>query len=763
MGFLSSLLSNLTLLITLAFLCGSAFRTERRESRLLLYVLLSLLSSLILMAFPWQTPGGHPLDLRFVPPMLLTLGAGPRYAFPVYAVLLALGWRADGPTSPAVVASLLTFAFSGLLWYRGRGLRWSPAEILLLSVAATVPVLLLPTERSPLTGGWLPLLVGNVLGFAGAGWMLISRLRLIRLTWKLHDQAHTDPLTGLGNRRQYERDLRLAVAGSVLILLDLDHFKRVNDHHGHAAGDRALEVVGAMLALAQNDRIQAYRIGGEEFALLVQGHSDAAAEALGRQLLAQVREVRMVLPADSDATGGPAGRTASGVAAPVGERPTFRLTCSAGLARLEGPQDYLGMFRRADEALYRSKQEGRDRLTIAEAQGTGQAGQAISGERQAWPGGQNPTLHIQVGSARGGSHALWDALLETLQELSEDRALSAPDYLRLLHSAVLAVPGAGAGTLSLLDRGEYVVVAQSGFQDSVLGKTFGGAGQREWYGGQNSDALTGRPRLLNDLELVQADDQSLLACKVQDIRANICVPVVVDAAVAGYLNLDSLERSDAFGAESLDVARIFGSQLSALLTAEKRRTERRTLEQALTEVQGLAEQLQQAGTAQAALDVLVRQLQAALWADSVQLYSVSALGLDTLAVAGTLLAGQDSILPGHGLCWSSVERQQFLNVAAVRTDVPGFAESLFGPYALMVLPLQSPPLQSPLSPDRRSAQQIGGGEVWGLLAVVRPVARPFLAVDEACCARFAHLTERALHRLEQEHWEARRIRDVRPG
>jgi hypothetical protein len=239
--------------------------------------------------------------------------------------------------------------------------------------------------------------------------------------------------------------------------------------------------------------------------------------------------------------------------------------------------------------------------------------------------------------------------------------------------------------------------------------------------------------------------------------------VVVDAAVAGYLNLDSLERSDAFGAESLDVARIFGSQLSALLTAEKRRTERRTLEQALTEVQGLAEQLQQAGTAQAALDVLVRQLQAALWADSVQLYSVSALGLDTLAVAGTLLAGQDSILPGHGLCWSSVERQQFLNVAAVRADVPGFTESLSGPYALMVLPLQSPPLQSPLSPDRRSAQQIGGGEVWGLLAVVRPFARPFLAMDEACCARFAHLTERALHRLEQEHWEARRIRDVRPG
>ncbi|WP_456828854.1 diguanylate cyclase domain-containing protein [Deinococcus sp. UYEF24] len=720
------------------------------------------------MAFPWQTPDGQFLDLRFVPPALLMLGAGPRYSAPVFTLLMALGWRADGPASPAVVAAALTFGVSGLLWWRQRGLRWHLHEVALISVAATIPILLLPAERSLLSGAWMPLLLGNVLGFAGASWVLTSRMHLIRLTWQLHDLAHTDTLTGLSNRRQYERDLRLLVPGSHLALLDLDHFKRVNDRHGHAAGDRALGVVGAVLGAVQNDQIQAYRIGGEEFALLIQGRSDTAAEALGRQVLFQVREACVALP--EDAAEGPAG-----------ERPTLRLTCSVGLAKLTDGRDHVGMFRRADEALHQSKQGGRDRLTIAQAGGDLQK---LDSQNLA-PGGPDlrpvlpvATRHIQVGSSQGGSHALWDALLQTMQELSEDRPLTHADYLRLLRSAVLAVPGAGAGTLSVLERGEFVVVAQTGFQDSVIGRAFGVAGQREWYGGRGEDALTGRPRVLSNLELMQADDQNMLVCNVQDIRANICVPVVVDAQVTGYLNIDSLERVDAFGAESLDMAGIFGRQLSALLTAQKRRAERQTLEQALSEVQGLAGQLQQAGTAQAALDVLVRQLHAALWADSVQLYSVSALGLDTLAIAGTAPPEQDSILPGQGLCWSSVERQQFLNVPAVRADVPGFTETLSGPHTLLLLPLQSPRSTGTRSPETQasetqasetqasetlSPEQLGGGEVWGLLAVTRSVARPFLAADEACCARFAHLTERALHRLEREYWEAQaNIRDTRP-
>ncbi|WP_407539167.1 diguanylate cyclase [Deinococcus radiomollis] len=733
-----------------------------------MHSVLTLLSSVLLMAFPWQTAGGMNLDLRFVPPALMMLGGGPRYALPVYAALLATGWWADGPGSPAVVAAVLTAGVSGLMWWQRRGLRWRLSEVALYAVAATLPVLLWPAERSPLTGAWIPMLLANAFGFAGAGWVLTSRMRLIRLTWQLHDLAHTDTLTGLSNRRQYERDLRRLEPGSQLVLLDLDHFKRVNDRYGHAVGDRALGVVGALLGAFQNEQLQAYRIGGEEFALLIQGHSDAAAEALAHQVLFQVRESRVALSEQRLLEG--AGPAADGVPA---ERPTLRLTCSVGLAKLVDSRDHVSMFRRADEALHQSKQSGRDRLTIAET-----GGESLSPDprktavqhsgRGTLHGGPDPkpdpqTLHIQVGSAQGGSHALWNALLETVKDLAEDRNLTHAGYLRLLQSAVLAVPGAGAGTLSVLERGEFVVAAQAGFLDSVVGRAFGAAGQREWYGGRDEDALLGRPRLLSDLALVQADDQSLLVCNVQDIRANICVPVVVDAQVAGYLNLDSLERSDVFGAESLDMAGIFGRQLSALLTAQKRRAECETLEQALSEVQGLAGQLQQAGTAQAALDVLVRQLHAALWADSVQLYSVSALGLDTLAVAGTAPAEQDSILPGQGLCWNSVERQQFLNVPAVRSDVPGFTETLSGPHTLLLLPLQSPRSSEALSSETLSPEQLGGGEVWGLLAVVRPAARPFLAVDEACCTRFAHLTERALHRLEREQWEAQAsVHDIRP-
>lgn len=121
----------------------------------------------------------------------------------------------------------------------------------------------------------------------------------LRLDLLVHDASH-DALTGLLNRRSYELLFRQAVGRArrygwpfALVLLDLDNFKVVNDHHGHAAGDAALQAVGAELRASLRSGDVAARLGGDEFALLVVGVDNGAtlSPLLGRLTKALERSV----------------------------------------------------------------------------------------------------------------------------------------------------------------------------------------------------------------------------------------------------------------------------------------------------------------------------------------------------------------------------------------------------------------------------------------------------------------------------------------
>ena len=162
------------------------------------------------------------------------------------------------------------------------------------------------------------------------------------------EQALRDPLTGLLNRRALEerhaQEARAAAAEGTplaLVLLDLDHFKRINDTHGHAAGDTVLRDVATVLrqGLRSNDAL--FRIGGEEFALLIPGASAALAAR-------RVDSLRTALAAT--ALGG----------LPEG------LTFSAGVAGV-GPQtaSLQALLHAADQALYQAKRDGRNRTVLA--------------------------------------------------------------------------------------------------------------------------------------------------------------------------------------------------------------------------------------------------------------------------------------------------------------------------------------------------------------------------------------------------------------
>ena len=153
--------------------------------------------------------------------------------------------------------------------------------------------------------------------------------------------ANTDPATGLANRRELLRSLseaRDAKASGTLLLLDLDHFKRVNDLHGHLAGDRLLSVVADVLTRSAPDAACCARFGGDEFAMLLTGTSPAAAEKVARGVIAQLA-VPVFL---------------GGV--------QVQVSASIGLAELARNQTEEDILRQSDVALYAAKRSGRNCL-----------------------------------------------------------------------------------------------------------------------------------------------------------------------------------------------------------------------------------------------------------------------------------------------------------------------------------------------------------------------------------------------------------------
>jgi diguanylate cyclase (GGDEF)-like protein len=166
---------------------------------------------------------------------------------------------------------------------------------------------------------------------------------------ELRRQADTDALTGIANRRRFDRELDAAVAAGAplaLLVLDIDHFKRFNDHHGHPAGDACLRrVAGLLTAVGRGPGDLCARIGGEEFAMLLPG-----ADTVGGIAAAQ-RSLDLL-----------AGASISHGDSPLGPV----VTLSVGIAvHTGGAIPALELLARADDALYEAKHRGRARWHLA--------------------------------------------------------------------------------------------------------------------------------------------------------------------------------------------------------------------------------------------------------------------------------------------------------------------------------------------------------------------------------------------------------------
>jgi diguanylate cyclase (GGDEF)-like protein len=166
----------------------------------------------------------------------------------------------------------------------------------------------------------------------------------------LSSAVRHDPLTGLPLRHGMENDFALCRKearrnGSRLYLamIDIDHFKRINDSYGHPVGDEVLRHLAATMRRVLRGNEPLYRFGGEEFLWLMQCRSAAEAGLSAQRLVTSIR----------------------GTPVPTADARTIRVTATLGLARAGEEEELDDVLERADHALYEGKRAGRDRYVIA--------------------------------------------------------------------------------------------------------------------------------------------------------------------------------------------------------------------------------------------------------------------------------------------------------------------------------------------------------------------------------------------------------------
>ncbi|WFS60972.1 GGDEF domain-containing protein [Pseudodesulfovibrio thermohalotolerans] len=170
---------------------------------------------------------------------------------------------------------------------------------------------------------------------------------------KLAYQTDHDPLTGLANRRAFDRILDIEIERSKrartplsLAIFDLDDFKRVNDTYGHPQGDEVLRAFAGHLKATTRRYDLAARFGGEEFALVMAGSGVVRAQRMLDRLLHEFRQLEFTTPDGNDA---------------------FRVTCSVGLTCYKGSVNITDkeLIKMADGALYDAKAAGKDQIRVS--------------------------------------------------------------------------------------------------------------------------------------------------------------------------------------------------------------------------------------------------------------------------------------------------------------------------------------------------------------------------------------------------------------
>ena len=255
----------------------------------------------------------------------------------------------------AMMVASLRHAFAILPIARGGPLdrMWQGLLLLLVVLISGCTINVWFRLRAPIT---TPELIVSVMVLAGGAVCLIvvhlsaiATRDIVRLT-KLECEVMRDPLTGAYNRRYLEATLPMEVTSArrsqhplSALLIDLDHFKQVNDTYGHPIGDIVLKQVCDLILRNSRSIDTVIRYGGEEFIVVSPGCDLDAMIVLGNRMLRQIAGHAITLP----------------------DGALLHVTASMGAASLGPTEDEVTFIARADQALYAAKRGGRNQLCIA--------------------------------------------------------------------------------------------------------------------------------------------------------------------------------------------------------------------------------------------------------------------------------------------------------------------------------------------------------------------------------------------------------------
>ncbi len=252
-------------------------------------------------------------------------------------------WALRSPPTPLVGRILFAAAFAAAVWRA-----YPEHRPLQVAGAGAVAAFFIAAEW-----GYDPAVVSAFMTAAGA-------ILIVALLQESHQLAFHDELTGLPGRRALEERMRALGPRYAVAMVDVDHFKKFNDTHGHEVGDQVLKLIAGRLAQVGGGGI-AYRYGGEEFSVLFPDRDRDAAMVHLRALRRAVENYQMAVrgedrPKDPEAAAKLRGSKSA--------QKTLSVTVSIGVAQ---PGDSLRtpaqVMKAADEALYRAKQAGRNRLS----------------------------------------------------------------------------------------------------------------------------------------------------------------------------------------------------------------------------------------------------------------------------------------------------------------------------------------------------------------------------------------------------------------
>jgi diguanylate cyclase (GGDEF)-like protein len=351
--FAAPLLNGIALLLALGF---------RRNRAVIMLAVLAFSSLLLADVAPDQNDRGQEAVRMFAPWLLLAAAAMPERRLLarrnlILLLLLAIAiWLTLAaperfwpwlhrvlplgllPWSAGTVAAALTFTAAALCL-----LRWvlhgAPMEAGLSIVLAVAAFAMLPTLRIDVER--------HAFALAGAG-------ALSAILYASYRMAFVDALAGLPNRRALDEALARLSGNFALAMVDVDHFKQFNDTHGHDAGDRVLQAVAQQLRATRG--ASAFRYGGEEFCLLFTGARMLAAKQLCEDARERIENMRVrVRSAPSKRRRAQPERNPD-----AGQ---VRVTVSIGLAERDAQnRAATDVLKAADQALYRAKSKGRNRL-----------------------------------------------------------------------------------------------------------------------------------------------------------------------------------------------------------------------------------------------------------------------------------------------------------------------------------------------------------------------------------------------------------------